>query len=102
MAPLTQAQKDNCSYAVAYLFPRLAHLLTPTDEDETYEKGDWRVRSHWFDPHSEDPARPPMLEVTLTRKDANGKNLQYWFYRKDSGNDKYPEYAGWRVHAWIG
>lgn len=106
---LTETQKANCSYVLAYLLPRLTTLNAPHHGDEVYEVEDegkqWRIRSHWFDPDSTDPQKPPMLEVTVTCVlPERGKSVHYWFYRSGSGNDVHPEYAGtgWRVHAWVG
>lgn len=81
--------------------PHLTNLDVPSDE-QIYEAGPWRIRSHWFDPDSTDPAKPPLLEVSLVRIGENGKDIHYWFYRPGKGCDIYPEYNGWRVHAWIG
>jgi hypothetical protein len=104
---LTAAQKENCSYVVAYLLPRLTNLDAPAG-DQVYEVDDggkhWRIRSHWFDPESTDPTRPPLLEVVVTCVlPERGKSVHYWFYRPGTGNDCHPEYAAtWRVHAWVG
>lgn len=104
---LTQTAKETCDYVYDRLLPHLGVSLYVPGEDVVHEVKDgddaWRIRSHWFDPESEDPTRLPLLEVVVTRTyKHHGKNLHYWFYRPGTGCDNHPEYKGWRVHAWIG
>lgn len=104
---LTETQKEMADFAIREFFPHLSNLDRP-GPNEVYERTDdlgdtWRVRTHWFDPESTDPQKPPLLEVTVTlTSNTRGKKFHAWFYRPKTGNDIHPEYNGWRVHAWVG
>ena len=109
MPSLTEAQKTTCDYVYETLMPRLGVSLYAPGDDVVYESKDgndeWRIRSHWFDPESEDPTRLPLLEVVatcVTMGNGKWKSKHYWFYRPKTGCDNHPEYKGWRVHAWVG